>query len=1826
VAVIGMAAVFPAARSIAQFWSNTLRGVDAITEVPPDRWDWRLYYDPDPTAPDKIVSKWGGFLPDVPFDPLRYGIPPASLPSIEPAQLLALEVVRAAFADAGYADRSFPHERTAVVLGMGGGAAQLAMGYAFRSYLPMLDTVITGGGREALASCHGLLPEWTEDSFPGFLLNVTAGRIANRLNLGGANYTVDAACGSSLAAARLAVRELESKAADLVVLGGVDTVQNPFTYLAFSKTQAFSPRGRCRPFDAGANGIVISEGVAALVLKRLADAERDDDRIYAVIKGVGASSDGRARGLTAPVVEGQVRALERAYSQAGIDPATVGYVEAHGTGTALGDAVEMEALRQVFQAAGAPPHDCVVGSVKSLIGHTKCAAGLAGLINASLALYHKVLPPTIGIETVNPRLELRDGPFRLCTQPQPWLHPHDERPRRAGVSAFGFGGTNFHAVIEAYDRNTGPEPESALPEWPVELFVWEADDAGRLIEPIDRLARALRCGARPALRDLSHTLIHARASRPAGKRGATLVMLATSHEDLIEKLGLARAAIAEERATVDDSQGIVFAAAPAWSGAQSAFLFPGQGSQSPGMLRELAVVFPEVRDAFDEFDRVGLAHAGRALGPVIFPPPALDAKDRDNAQRALAQTDVAQPAIGAACTGMLRLLRSLGCEPSFLAGHSFGELVALHAAGVMTAADLAEMSVARGRLMNEASRGTDGAMAAVLAGPDVVEQLIRDVKGVQAANWNGPSQTVIAGPRAAVSLVLERANSQRIAGRLLPVSSAFHTSLVASVRAPLERAALERLRLPPERPVYSNLDAATHPLDPSAIATRLGEHLASPVRFAAMIEAMYRDGARVFVEVGPGVVLSSLVESILRGRPHLAISCDAPAAPGLPALLRAVARLVTAGLPLQLERLTAGRARHLLDLDQLPLHDFDAPVTPSTWLLNGSRARPINEAEPARFGVVTAPRRAGPAPPRDLNRSTTHDHHTSPLSLEARERTGEPFVVDRNGETRGAPPVVAPTTLPPAAVSPSTRSDLVIDSFQKTMRVFLEVQKSTMLAYLAGRSSPSRAGGGLPEGHGPLNKMLEAIATAGDAVPQDGTATSSPAVGHAEMPPGLVGTSGKVNHALPPSGSNGPGLMISSPRVESGVVASRGSAAVVSDADSHAPAKNPDRTSITARLLEIVRDRTGYPIETLGLELDIEADLGIDSIKRVEILGKLRDEFPDLKGAADSPDAMEALARARTLAAIIDRMADLAEPERVLDDRKLAVNPGGDPPELAAHPHVSILTGAGELGSNGKPRPKTLRRLLAAVDAPLPRGRQGLMPGAQIIITEDGRGVAEQLADRLRAQGFATARLGGPDWRVDWTSPAAVESALDRVRSLGPIAGMVHALPLGQSTSGEPGLPDWPGRIGDAVKGLFLLAKAAASDLEAAAHRGGACLIAATSLGGRFASTESSTADFFPGHGGVAGLVKTLAREWPHARCRVVDVAPGEPVGILADRLAVEVFAEDGWTEVGYHHGRRIRLCAVDSPLPAAGALPADAITLERGEPVVISGGARGITALVADELARAWQPTLLIIGTTPPSCAVERDDTAALAGELEIKSALHLRLSREGRPATAIEIESMYQALRRYREVRHNLAMLTEAGATVEYGRADVRDPQSVGALLDAWRRRYGNPVGLIHGAGLIKDKLIHEKTLDSFDRVLGTKLEGALNLLRLLPPDSLRFTVMFSSIAGRFGNVGQSDYAAANEILNKLALWLDARRPGRIVSVLWGPWSGTGMVSQLEQHLGRRGLEMIAPEVGRTLLAGELRHGRKGDVEVIYSGGLGTLDHPFGRRLVSPVPEAIR
>jgi NAD(P)-dependent dehydrogenase (short-subunit alcohol dehydrogenase family) len=738
-----------------------------------------------------------------------------------------------------------------------------------------------------------------------------------------------------------------------------------------------------------------------------------------------------------------------------------------------------------------------------------------------------------------------------------------------------------------------------------------------------------------------------------------------------------------------------------------------------------------------------------------------------------------------------------------------------------------------------------------------------------------------------------------------------------------------------------------------------------------------------------------------------------------------------------------------------------------------------------------------------------------------------------------------------------------MEAFQETMREFLNTQRATMLAYLgqtghsvsSGEPSPQHPAS--PEKTSRWNDGRDLV-TAPSQSHANGLAQSSNGHSHVEKP--------ARSEQAPPEPAPRPSRQ--KPTIED-VVALQ----------SH--------DTITSRLVEIVRDRTGYPAEMLKLDLDLEADLGIDSIKRVEILGTLRESVSGLDTA--DTGLMDDLARARTLGSIVDRVA-------------LALKTGC--PTAAVEPMPVSLSDE----SLSAPESIVRRMTLEVVDAPLDAQRQGLMPGGVVVVTDDGRGVASSLGDLLQSRGHGVAIIERD--RVDFASPSAVDSALAEVRATRPIAGIVHALPLrsADATGLDPAF--WSERVRTEVNGLFLLARATASDLDRAAKSGGACLVAATAMGGSLAArADSIPPTFFPGQGGVAGLVKTLAREWPDVRTRVVDLDPSESSEQLATRLAVEALSDDGWPEVGYRNGRRIRLQTIVSLLDRS----TPALRIAPGEPILITGGARGITATVAAELARRWQPTLLLVGSSPLPPDEEDSSTARLVTASELKAALHSRMTRSGRTFGASELEQAYRTLLGERQIRTTLKALREAGSQVDYTRADVRDPEALGLALNSWRRRFGDPVGLIHGAGVIHDKLLRDKTPESFDRVFGTKLDGALNLARLLRPEPLRFAALFSSIAGRFGNEGQSDYAAANDALNKLAVWLDRRLPGRVVAVNWGPWSGVGMVSDLEGHLGRRGLGMIPPEVGSKAMVDEILFGRKGDVEVVVAANLGSLDQPL-------------
>ncbi len=593
IAVVGIGVMFPGSADTGTFWRNILDGTDGIGDMPPSRWRIEDHYDPDPSTPDKTYCRRGAFLDPVDFPALEYGVPPNAVPATDTSQLLALLVARQVLDDAaGGRFDGVDRDRISMILGATSGQS-LFLEAGSRLQRPVWR----------IADSY---TPWQENTFPGLLGNVVAGRFANRFDFGGTNCVTDAACASALSALSMALGELREGRSDVVVTGGVDTFNDLPMYVCFSKTPAMSPSGDCRPFAADADGTILGEGLGMLALRRLEDAERDGDRIYAVIRGIGTASDGRAKSIYAPRPAGQARALSRAYDEAGYDAATVEVMEAHGTATRAGDACEVSSLKDVFtRNAGERRNWCALGSIKAQIGHTKAAAGAAGLIKVILALHNKAIPPAVKIDRPNPGLELDASPFYLSAEPRPWIRTADH-PHRASVSSFGFGGSNFHATVEEY---TGPGRVPAVhPVRPCQLILLSAETPGALDRAI---------GALDMNEPLSH-LAHGCALSFSAGHACRLAVFAGDSGELGQRLDAARTRIArapEEAFAGTDGTSYGYGG-PA---GKLAFLFPGQGSQYVGMGRGTALAFPAARAVWDRM--AGLdPFGGTALHDVAFPP------------------------------------------------------------------------------------------------------------------------------------------------------------------------------------------------------------------------------------------------------------------------------------------------------------------------------------------------------------------------------------------------------------------------------------------------------------------------------------------------------------------------------------------------------------------------------------------------------------------------------------------------------------------------------------------------------------------------------------------------------------------------------------------------------------------------------------------------------------------------------------------------------------------------------------------------------------------------------------------------------------------------------------------------------------------------------------------------------------------------------------------------------------------------------------------------------------------------------------------------------
>lgn len=1939
-AIVGIGCLFPKANNAEEYWANIREGVDAITDIPETHWKPSDYFDEDKTTPDMTYGRRGGFINAMDFNPLLYGMSPNNIEATDTTQLLGMMVARQALLDAGYSTgkdagdgKEFDRDRTSVILGITG-TLELVIPLGARLGHPIWRKALADAGVDPETTedvvqriADGYVP-WQENSFPGLLGNVAAGRIANRFDLGGTNCVVDAACASSLSAVHLAALELSAGRVDMAITGGMDTFNDIFMYMCFSKTPALSPTGNSRPFAKEGDGTILGEGLGAVILKRLEDAERDGDKVYAVLKGMGSSSDGKGNAIYAPSAEGQTKALWNAYREADVTPRSIELVEAHGTGTAVGDAVEAKALSGVYSQDNEDETWCAVGSVKSMIGHTKAAAGVAGLIKTAMALKYKVLPPSIKVDEPLEIINPGTAPIYLNSVKRPWLKTQ-ATPRRAALSAFGFGGSNFHCVLEEAE-----ETKTEI-EWDgyILIIALSADSKAELI---NQLQDAAILASPEELRFFAYDSCQS-FKVDAGHR-LTIVFDKTNSD--LQKL------IVDVKQQLNDSSettwqrpnGVMYSSGNTDN--KIAFVFPGQGSQYVGMCRDLACQFPQFSNSLEEANQLFIEATGKqSLADVLYPIPVFSKADEKEQENTLRQTQNAQPAIGAVSVGVLNILNHFAVEPTAAIGHSYGELTALSAAGVYSTNTLYRLSRIRGELM-AAGEGDRGSMLAVIAPYEQVESLLKENNiELIIANHNSPSQVVLSGATDQVDSFAKIAKAEKIRAIKLPVAAAFHSPFVADAAKPFGEALAPFEFSTNKYQVLSNATTEAYPEEAKAAKQLLANQLAAPVRFVEQVEKLYAEGFNTFIEVGPGKTLTGLVGAILADKEFTAIAIDASAGKkqGQHDLAIALASLATKGINVDLTKWDA-RCSEL----ERPAKDAKPAMTVSISGANvmlpresrsPSKPRPPSKPKKTIINmtdeVKQSPQTLAPVVPQQNNgllqatqesilalqkmqEQTARLHQQYLEGQETAQKSIQSLLEQQQRLMSGQP--LAPVTQQVAQQQiklnvPVQEISVSPTAIEKPFAK--EIEESKQTSTVATEQSDVDINNLL------LNVVSEKTGYPLEMLSLDMSLDTDLGIDSIKR----VEILSALQEKLPWSAAVNPeelGTFQFLQHIVEFIVAGRPALATSTQPAVAAEAKQivPADNNFEKVLLNIVSEKTGYPIEMLDLEMNLDSDLGIDSIKRVEILSALQEAMPELPMV--SPDELGQLQTLRSITELfISEQTENASGPTILPETKTTNNDNGfakillevvadktgyptdmlsldmnldsdlgidsikrveilsaiqerlpelpvvSPDDMAALQTLQSIvdvfnvadvatSSTGQKADSGLSvillevvadktgYPAEMLNLEMNLDSDLGidsikrveilSALQDKLPDLPVVAADDLAALQtlQQIIDYMNAQSGAITSEPTQELKAEKSKSSDVkESRL--VRSV------VHAAPIDHADKRNAiafnqAKEIWLSKNGgelakqlaedfkssgfktrlvaknvkpnDKLGALILFAdnKSGKQDLldaftlmqtcSASLKKSKGLLISITTLGGHFGFDDNIKGD--ADQAALYGLIKTADKEWNDVSCKSIDI---DSDSLSMPLLQKEIFLE-GPLEAGLVGEELFQLSLQEETL---GATQSEQTLLNEKDLIVISGGARGVTAEVAVKLADTYQCNLLLLGRSPdpenePEWLVKLTESAA------IKKAILDSSDEKLKPS---ELEKRYQSILANREIRSSLLRIEETGAKVQYASVDVTDNDAVANVIDMARIELGNVTGIIHAAGVLADRLIEDKTIEQFNTVYSTKVEGLKSLLSATRDDELKLMVLFSSTTARLGRKGQVDYAAANEVLNKIAQSESQRRTDcKVLSVNWGPWDGGMVTPALKKIFAEEGVGVIGLNTGADYLIQEIESA--GPVETVVLG----------------------
>jgi acyl transferase domain-containing protein/NAD(P)-dependent dehydrogenase (short-subunit alcohol dehydrogenase family)/phosphopantetheinyl transferase len=1536
-----MGCIFPDANNPQEYWDNIIKKHSAIGQIPKDRWDPKVYYDPDRKDKFKSYSKICAPVTGFKKDGLKFRIPPVSEPYIERTQFMILEAVYQAFQDAGYLDKDFPRQKTAVYIGSNG-KGEMGPLYNTQANWPRFidalskskafkQTVNLKQRQKILVQAEELfrqgLPQLSEDTCGGIFGSIVASRINSCFNLQGTSLVVDAACASSLAAVEAGIQGLRSGKFDLIVAGGVDARLDISSFLFFSSLGALSDTG-CYPFDQRADGLVLGEGAGSLLLKRLEDAIKNKDKIYAVIRNVSSASDGRAKGITAPDVNGQIRALERTYHNLPFSPADINLIEAHGTGTWIGDQVELESLNRFFSRFSNKKKHIGIGSVKSMIGHLKSASGIAGIIKVVQALDKKILPPTINCEKPRKDIDWKNSPFYLINNSRKWKAENE--PRRAAVDCFGFGGINYHAVLEEF--TVGHKKSKALGKGfvseqvlPKDIFVFSAKDRKTLEKNIKSILD------NPKTKIMVLDAFRACNYKKDNNHKVVLALVAADRQELLSLLKKASNALRQDiRQEFFMAQGIYYSEIPMDTKHKIAFLFPGSGAHYPNMAGDLLRFFPFVEHIFKSVDRASFERTGISIIDILTNKSIKGKTSQDSFDTVLARADYNHPAMMAMEISILQMLKSAEIVPDMAAGHSLGEYFALYAAGVFDMKTVIDIITVRGQGISQ-SCFENGSMLSIGLNEKKTRKIISKFKDVFIANKNCPDQSVVSGKKQAIDKLANHLEKNQIICKKLPVASAYHTKLLKPCLQPF-RQYLDKFKINnPKFPVQCNLTGKQYEVNrgfSKKLKDTLTEHMVKPVEFIRNIEALYKNNARVFIEIGPKSILSSFVDNILGAKDHYTIATNLPNRSASEQLLHALA--------------------------------FCA-------------AKSININFKGFFNQCSS----------------------------AKEN---------------------------------------IDTKQNAKDNLLLAQEI-----------------------GPREKPLD----------QD----------------------------------------------------------------------------IKNKVIKIIADKTGYPKEVIDIDQDVELELGLDSIKQVEIIKNVA-KLMKIDFGTDLRAQKYKITTARKL---IEQCSEMLKIKPEIDNILIRQSKDKKTRTLGSN----VKTDCHRWITKQVPKTLTLQN------------NDNKLKNKNILIIASGKKVTGLLAKCLR----------------DYDANVFIQGLGSKsIRFSADIDIVINMSSFKRSVQAAGNTSKWWKQLKTKAQVLFKIAQAIAKNLQADKTKE-IIWVEVTGLGSDLHAKAQPMGSAKAGLG--LGLIRCLVLEFEtQLKHLILDFNIDHKIVELANDIAQEINAGITHNEIGYRGSRRFEIIWQKQKLRSN----KKSTNLDSKSVILAIGGTRGITASLCQQIANEFHPVIIAVGksklkirkSNPPSCPLEFN---------QVRQALiedHIKTKRTVVPAKIDKIawDKVWESERTW-----NIQLLQKK-TTAEYYQCDITDIKQVKKLIKYIKRKFGKIDIVINGASGLIEKATENMSFKEFIDNLKAKALGTACLISALRKVALKAFINFSSVAGRWGNKGQSSYAAGHEVGAILVSSMRCHEKTRWQNIFFGPWLNVGMIriGEVVQRLRQKGSDFITDQTGSEFFIKEM------------------------------------